>query len=622
MTRHPTRSQTWLAGFGATLLALAPAAPAHALGFLGAKQALQGLSQSTQPIDAHPFGNNNSSPAFGLFSRGAISFHDAVTQVLRAGKVNPLIELRATSIKGFGLATDRESLDYGFFINGIPLCDVQVRAHELKDRNMLILGTVPEIAPYETAPKTAWPDLNVTLSRVTETVVAQTSASNVELAHKSQCLYVVDGHLLPVWNLTVLADGLPYTVLADAYDTVKMSRAFFDVDGDAQVYPKNRLDPALVPVKLTDLTGDGSLSSTYLKTIVPPSYTAVKEPTMVFNFPTTDKRFDEVQVYAHAQTHFDWFKSMGFEWYGPTPLEIKIHIAPAGRPNNALFIPGSTDDGTLPSISIHDGDGVDLQNLISDGDVVSHEFGHHVIYKTLRVTDGESLVLHEGLADFFAFSRTGDPCLGESICPKGSPACIQEGQCLRTAANGLVYNDQLWNDWAGTKYRLGHLHGQLVSGLLWDLRTEFAVPGDDLSRMVMKAVSYFKRDSGLRDFMLALFTADSEVFGAKYSQQIRDAANKRGLAEFFVDVTPGQPIPPLSGNSSISGASTPATKEKKKDKKGDDNPFSCGTIAYDMDKTSAVVLSFLLALPLFFACAPVPARARARARAKGRRTRS
>lgn len=602
------------------ILALAPSA--QALSFKGAERALRRLPQSGRDLVLHPFGqatqNGNvdpTQPAMALFQRGGLSFNEAVKTVLRSDFLNPMIEMRGTPVTGFGLATGGHSEDFRFYVGGVPLCGFQVRAHSLtgpkSQGGMFVLGSLPDVDPYEPVPASDWPDLGLTLDNVTKDTVELTGAKRLTLASRSRCLHVVDGRLLPVWNLKVYADGMPYVAWADAYETVKIERAFFDVDGTAKIYPHNRLDASLVDLKLKDLAADGTLSSTYLKTIVPPAYTPVSSTTHNYQIAPTDLRFDELQVYAQAQIHFDFFSSLGFEWYGPKPLEIKIHIEPDNRKNNALFIPGSDIDGSRPSISIHDGDGIDLQNLVSDGDVVSHEFGHHVIYRTLRSTSGESLVLHEGLADFFAFSRTGDACLGESICPQGSTACILESQCLRTADNGLVYDDELWNTWAGAKYRLGHLHGQLVSGMLWDLRTEQGIPAADVSKMTMKAVSYFKENSGLRDLMLALFTADLELFGAQYADKIYAAGTKRGLGGMFADVTPGQPIPALEGTNPALGGTAPTASTKKKEKE-DNNPFKCATIAYDADRTSGIFLMLLLSIPLFFVLAPKPARAPAR----------
>ena len=259
-------------------------------------------------------------------------------------------------------------------------------------------------------------------------------------------------------------------------------------------------------------------------------------------------------------------------------------------------MPGSDADGSLPSISIDDGDGEELRNLVSDSDVVSHEFGHHVIYKTLRKVDGESLVLHEGLADFFAFSRTQDGCLGESICPMGSSACILEGQCLRTSINTLKYQDEVWKQWAGSRNRLGHLHGQLISGMLWDLAKSGDVPVTVLPKLVLSGIGYFHQSSGFRDLMLGLFTADKELYASAYGAKIKAAAEARGLGEFISDVELDKDIPQLLGTSPIDN--TPVdVPEEKKESKGNENPFNkCGSIPGSAGGTGGLLIIILVLL--------------------------
>src|SRR5690606_2594621 len=151
---------------------------------------------------------------------------------------------------------------------------------------------------------------------------------------------------------------------------------------------------------------------------------------------------------------------------------------------------------------VGDGDGEKLQNLPKDSDVVSHELGHHVIFQSLTSTKGESLVMHEGLADYFAFARTDDPCLGESICPAGSPVgCELESQCLRTADNTYVLN-------VDTKSE-EHFKSQFISGMLWDLRDN-AVPAQDLDEMVIQATGMLLSNSGYHDLILTLMLADKD----------------------------------------------------------------------------------------------------------------
>jgi len=547
-------------------------------------------------------------PGFSLFDKGRASFEQAVAHMLRDNGINPLVEIRAQdTTDGLGLATGSSSHDFRFYVRGIPVCGFQVRAHELNDRSTLVLGRFPDIDPGEPAPAADWPAQSLALARAQQELLDEDGAEDFRAGTATKCFYVQDGRLLPVWSMTVYADGLPYQVVGDAYEVVSLEKKFFDVTGSGHAYEFNRITGAAKDWDLTDLKGGATLTSNYLRTVVPSGYTQAQEPSESFNYPETDKRFDEVQAYVHAQAHLAFFTKLGFQWYGPSPLEVRIHSAPSGHPNNALFMPGDDAQGTKPSITIDDGDGVDLQNLVTDGDVVSHEFGHHVIYKTLKTTQGESLVLHEGLADFFAFSRTGDPCLGESICPKGSGACIMEGQCLRTAANSLVYKDDLWNEWAGPGNRLGHLHGQLISGLLWDLRKDGDVPADDVTNLVFKTISYFSETSGFCDFVSSLLAADKELYSDKYDAKIRSVLDTRGLTPFLPETQPS--CVELSAAQAQSGTGTEVDTSSHGSGKGN-NPLACGVIKADGKSVDVTWAALLFALPLLLVAGPIPARAR------------
>ncbi len=596
---------------------------AKALGWLDRAVPLQRLPVSGHELVVHPFQQaghaasalKSRASGFGLFDSGQLSFKDAFGRFLRSGQLNPLVEVRGTtSATGLGLTGGgTSSVDYGFYVGGVPLCGFQVRAHQLPDRSLFVLGNVPDVGLNEPLPERDWPDYDLAAATAVQETREQTGAVNAGVTSHSRCLYVANNQLLPVWQLEVLADGLPYRVLGDAYEVITLSPGFLDaVSGTGKAYPFNRLDPATVQVAFKDLVGDGTLSSELLKTIVPSGYAKATQAEHTYNYAPTDKRFDEVQAYATAQGHLDYFTKLGFSWYGPKPLEIRLHTAPANRPNNALFVPGSESSGTKPSITIDDGDGQVLQNLSTDGDVLSHEFGHHVIFRTLHETTGESLVLHEGLADFFAFSRTGNTCLGESICPKGSPACVVDGQCLRTADNTLVYNDATWKQWAGgSRNRLGHLHGQLISGMLWDLRRgDATIPGDELAQTVMQAISYFKGNSGFRDLILSLLAADKALNSFRNEAAIRKVATDRGLGEFFADIPVGS-SPVIEGSSLISDPAPDTAKRSK----GKTNPFKCSTIM-QAGSGASTWLPLLLLLPLLLTLrptrtpVPVPVRAR------------
>lgn len=607
---------------------------AAALTFKGPHDLFPKQLQSAHKIMVQPFG----APALrvpsslGLFQDGALDLEAAVAKTVR-GSLHPMVEMRfKNTTDGLSLTAGTTSRDASFYVGGIPLCGFQVRAHALADRSVLLFGDIPDIdATLRFAPAD-WPDQELALEK-TDAALADRPGS-IKLISASRCLFVSNANLLPVWKLKVSKGALPYEVLADAYEVQKLEAGFFDaVDGTASVYARNSSDTAKTDYTLPGLTGDGSLTSAWLQTVFPgktQKFTKISETSNTFNYDKTDARFMEVSTFAHAEMHRQFAASIGFEWYGPAPMQILMHIKPGGyldkssgewiggRSNNALFIPGSSDDNTLPQIQIDDGDGTDLQNLALDGDVVSHEFGHHIVYHTLRSTTGQSLALHEGLADFFVFARTGAPNLGETICPDDSGACILPGKALRSAALDLRYKDANWTAWAGASNKLGHLHGQLISGLLWDLRKDNEMSGDDVTRLTLKAVSLFRSDSGFRDFIVSLFMADKELFSGRDFAILSAHVQSRGLGEFLDGIsTVDAELPVLQGapaSSSSAGSSGSAadTSKDKKQTKSSSNPLKCGVVPGADSSALALLGLLILATPFIASLIPKPVKVPAR----------
>lgn len=516
------------------------------------------------------------SASFGLYERGRIDFRKAVADFLRQTAVNPLIEIRSDSVAPFfnltdGSADPTKSHDFRFHVRGTPLCGFQVRGHELSDGSSLVMGNVPDVDLYEPSPDSDWPSSDLAAEKAMDHVAQSTNASldTIRVRQAKRCFYVANRSLLPVWEMIVDAHGASYQVRADGYEVMSSAPRFFDVDGVAKVFRSNPLDPTIVDIPLPALKGDGTLTSEYFRTVVPEGSPKASEANHIFAYDPSDGRFDEAMVFAQAQVHFDYFQKLGFSWYGPKPLVLKPRtatpISTGSTQDNALFTPGGETDQFPPTIIVGTGSGEKdkLQNLSKDGDVVSHEFGHFVVYKTLSSTDGEALVLHEGLADFFVFSRTGDTCLGESICPAESRACFKIGQCLRTASNSIVYGDRSWEAWAGYNRRFGHLHGQLISGYLWDLRKAGDLSGDDLARLTLKAVSLFAETSGVCDFLTAILAADRELFASSHEGAIREKADKRGFGGLLAQV-PNCPVVGSSGSTNTSSGDTAPTETKKK----------------------------------------------------------
>jgi hypothetical protein len=547
--------------------------------------------------------------SFGLHDAGQLSFADAVKRLIRSEPMSPLIEIRSSEdvanlflADGAGGPTTR-SHDVRFFVRGIPLCRFQVRAHQLASGGSLVLGRVPEVDLHEPSPSPDWPDLELAGQRVMEHLEEETGDPEASLSAPRRCFYVTNRSLLPVWEMVATAKGMPYLARADGYEMVSLEPLFFSLDGKARVFPRNINDTTQEDVTLPGLVGDGTLSSEFFKTVVPPTRPMAIETSHVYAYPPTDPRFTEVMAYAQAQKHFDFMRSLGFAWYGPKPMELILHVDIDSFGDNALFTAGSETKGSLPSIKIATGVR-QLQNLVTDGDVVSHEFGHHVVYQTLKKTEGEALVLHEGLADFFVFSRTQDPCLGESICPAGSTACYQMNRCLRSAETTMSFSEETDSDWMRlkrVKNRLGHLHSQAISGLLWDLTTKHGISLGDVTKLTFKSVSLLAEESDFCDFFRTLYAADQELFAGRNQGSIGTAATNRGFATIW-NMKESCPKPPTTASNAAdptAPAGSSSSGSKKKSDKGIFPGIGCGVIGAGGDPSAGTVaLVLILCLPL------------------------
>ena len=247
-----------------------------------------------------------------------------------------------------------------------------------------------------------------------------------------------------------------------------------------------------------------------------------KEPLQVesdaVRFLPDDRRYAELAAYIFANRMLEFFQGLGYQWQDHQPVQLSVHaqdISTQQLSNNASYEPASAVRGAR--IFIADGDNHALQNLALDFDVVAHEFAHHVIYRTLKARHEQAVALHEGLADYFTYAATGDSCLGESICPAGSPVCYVDEQCLRTADNDLQIAEE----------QNQHTKGQVISALLWDLHAQWDMPAKTVLRVVFDTVAALSVDSDFRAFAMTLLHV--ALLQGDYSCAIISEFHERGM---------------------------------------------------------------------------------------------
>lgn len=422
------------------------------------------------------------------------------------------------------------------YIDGYKVCATEVKSVTVGAATYLI-GDVATAAPRESFGANDFMGPTAVASAIAE----RFDGRKVAMDASAPCLYpMADGDYRPAYYVWFAVDGRQrYRGYHDGDAFLELHPVHFDVDGTARIYATNPKAGTIQVFDLLGLTESGRLGNGYFITRMDPN-TNEQSPYFgasrafkadnAFHFDgnTSSSAFMETSIFTNANRILGFFASIGYSNFGGKKIILNLHPSVAA---NAQYLPaGSTTD---PVISIGDGLPGTLENLTLDMDVVNHEFGHHVVFGSLRSTgtviDGtrQVLVMHEALADYFAFAFSGDSCLGESICPSGSPVCAVANQCLRTASNAMTMT-------SGPSSTEEHVRGQFLSGFLWDIRREAAVTNKaGFDTLVLKAVELLGVSSGYQDLLLNLYTVDRDTNGGAYCGLIQNHAKNRDLAQYL-----------------------------------------------------------------------------------------
>jgi len=507
-----------------------------------------------------------------------------VQDMLRDNNLHSDLSLRQISKQNN--ANNLKSIKYEYSLQNIPICSLQTIVHENSNGDADIVSQIPDLQD------TSLPefstnlveDINVSKLALEQNLIV---TSDFKLTNSETCLSVNEKKLKATRILLVETNELPYQIIVTEGAVTSIEEKFFTASGTTEVYEKNPFDGTIKSFTLSDLSDENNyLENQYFTTTT--TGTKAEESDRIYNYDATDGRFDEASAFVHVNEQYNWFVSKGHSWVGNDKLNITVHAVVNNTVNNALYTPAN--GSSAPKIEVGDGDGSVLQNLPKDSDVTAHELGHHVIYDNLTSTSGESLVLHEGLADYFAFARTGDSCLGESICPAGSSLCAVESQCLRSAANSYVVGVNAPKE--------AHLKSQFVSGMLWDLRDN-EIPADKLDQITYNSTRLLLGSSGYHDFVLTLLIAERSLYQGTYCEAIYQKAKDRGLGPDISDFDCNTEDLNISSrdNSGASITNTESTTETS----SSGGLFGCGVATNDSRTSpfsSAWLLFMLLGVPM------------------------
>lgn len=431
--------------------------------------------------------------------------------------------------------------------------------------------------------------------------------------------------------------GVPLKVFVDADtgEVLEQHPMGFDLAGVAMLYNENKIASSaegIRQVSLPSLQGDGSklihelfyvvncLSSEPSKSC---KATASSTDGDYSSYGYDSNEIDELVAYHALARASAWHKTMyghavstigakdaGTGWgvdratLGLTSSNsLKVYVraktrSPSGETtlDNAQYLPaGITGVEVNPEILIgtgweqtQDGAARALQYLGRDADVSMHEFGHHIVYRSIKETSDQSGAMHEGFADYFAYAVTGNNKLAETILRGTSP--LREGNLTGSVQNYLSSPP--------------HKAGQFWSSALWEVRESLGTWKDGIAkadRIIWDSIDFLRRNADYYEAIAAI-AKSAELFAAKNGDnavELKEKIFKVFAARSFIDASDGSGNLPPKSSVLTSGATTETVTEEETT--SSKRSFLCGVVSSpSTTSASGAWLFFCLLIPALF----------------------
>lgn len=484
------------------------------------------LWQNTHAVNVHPYRYHRPLPQHTLHTHGLVDLETYGKLLLSYSNLPNQFEIIAKK-------KNQTSVRYHFRLNGVKVCDLEVALHSLPANRIYYVGKLPTGNPHLL--RLNWPSPHT----VQDLIMA--SLPEAKIIAQSRCILSTAAGLLPVYDVHIIDGHLPYKLRITADTILQKDRLFANAqEGVFEVYQENHIRSKKRTRVTVATSGSGYLANDRFATVsrddsIARAYSEDNE----FIYPEDDERMAEVNSFVHANKMMDWFIKMGFK---PTESDkVIIEVNPSEQDlayehidigNNAYYMPkqASTSNDNYARIFLSKGDGVILQNICNDSDVVSHELGHHIIYSYLENFNRDGGVLHEALADYFVYAKTNNSCLAESICPDNSAACYIKGKCLRSASTDLTYR-------AVQASKSPHKKGMVLSAALWDLRSHPDTSRTKVDQIIYGAMDFFLSDTDQRGFIESMLVADYKLFRGKHCKKIMSSMRRRGYGWHMEDLS-------------------------------------------------------------------------------------
>lgn len=431
------------------------------------------------------------------------------------------LQVRVSSEQIRNPTPDSLRSEIDLYVEDQKLCEGSYRVH-FRNGEILLDSRLSDINLPDHPPefKSVDADPDFILSQLSTT--KDINFSSKPKIDATPCLSVIGGQWEQGWTFTLTH---PKTLTSQGLMTGQTLKYFepvqYSLSTELQLYDKNHLSGKEKIVSIHNMQNNGFLCSDDFVTRADAKSIPDQGLYIADSMNPEDLYFQALSSFAYASEAVRHLSASGMTpWY-----LSQVQLWFTDKMTTPSYIP-PVGSAQLPTI-ILPREGDQLKYFRTDSDVVYHEFGHHLVYKSARdITKNSVFAIHDGLADFLAYALNDDPCLAESLCVDAGSGCTSN-QCLRTANNSLTLQSLPPID---TLERYEHYqHAELISGLLWDLKTDQQWNRKQSLSFIVQVIEYLDYSADFNNFSDALIFAEDDLFTGTMACKLRNHLKKRGF---------------------------------------------------------------------------------------------
>ncbi|RYZ56978.1 MAG: hypothetical protein EOP07_11175 [Proteobacteria bacterium] len=161
-------------------------------------------AKAPNSVLTHPFKVKSNGLSLNARADAELPMIEQAPDAIGEAGLSPRFHLRQKNFEPLSLTDDRkiESVSYGFDLDDVPVCDIEVKVHRTLDGFTAIMGELPQ-APTnnKTLTDAAWATTDQVKKIVGETMLMASLGGQFTVESQDRC--ILSEGSKPVWKMTV-----------------------------------------------------------------------------------------------------------------------------------------------------------------------------------------------------------------------------------------------------------------------------------------------------------------------------------------------------------------------------------------------------------------------------------